>query len=108
MTILVAVVVVIETNWIRALIVVAALTVYQQVENNLLQPLVYKNTAKLSPVIVLCAVLIGAELAGIFGALVAIPAAGSLLAVGRELISYRSEVAASRIVPDGEPSSGTT
>ena len=39
----------------------------------------------------LCAVLIGAELAGILGALFAIPVAGSLLAVGRELILMRRE-----------------
>jgi predicted PurR-regulated permease PerM len=37
-------------------------------------------------------VLIGAQLAGIFGALFAIPVAGSLLAVARELLDYRREV----------------
>jgi predicted PurR-regulated permease PerM len=36
-------------------------------------------------------VLIGAELAGILGALIAIPVAGSLLAVARELLPYRRE-----------------
>jgi predicted PurR-regulated permease PerM len=38
-------------------------------------------------------VLIGAELAGILGALVAIPVAGSLLAIGREVLQYRRESA---------------
>jgi predicted PurR-regulated permease PerM len=46
---------------------------------------------QLSPLAVLCAVLVGAELAGILGALVAIPTAGSLLAVGREVLLYRRE-----------------
>ena len=64
---------------------------YQQVENNLLQPLVYKRMVQLSPLTILCAVLAGADLAGVFGALVAIPIAGSLLAVGRELLAYRRE-----------------
>jgi predicted PurR-regulated permease PerM len=48
---------------------------------------------QLSPLAVLCAVLIGAELAGILGALIAIPVAGSLLAIGREVLLYRRESA---------------
>jgi predicted PurR-regulated permease PerM len=43
---------------------------------------------------VLCAVLVGAQLAGILGALLAIPVAGSLLAIGREILQYRQETAA--------------
>jgi predicted PurR-regulated permease PerM len=39
-------------------------------------------------------VLIGAQLAGILGALLAIPVAGSLLAIAREILDYRKEVAA--------------
>jgi len=75
------------------LVVVAFLIAYQQFENHVLQPLVYGRTVELSPLAVLCAVLIGAELAGILGALVAIPVAGSLLAVGREVLQYRRESA---------------
>jgi predicted PurR-regulated permease PerM len=52
--------------------------VYQQVENHLLQPLVYGRTVQLSPLVVLIAVLIGASLAGVLGALGAIPVAGAL------------------------------
>jgi predicted PurR-regulated permease PerM len=92
--ILVSTVVLIETDWLRCLIVIAFLVAYQQFENHVLQPLVYGRTVQLSPLAVLCAVLIGAELAGILGALVAIPVAGSLLAVGREFLGYRREVAA--------------
>ena len=43
--------------------------VYQQVENHVLQPLVYGRTVQLSPLVVLISILIGAELAGILGAL---------------------------------------
>jgi predicted PurR-regulated permease PerM len=85
-------VVAIETDWMRTLIVIAFFIAYQQFENQLLQPLVYGRTVELSPLVVLCAVLIGAQLAGIFGALFAIPIAGSLLAVARELLDYRREV----------------
>lgn len=41
----------------------------------------------------LCAVLIGAELAGVIGALIAIPVAGSLLAIVREVLLFRRQSA---------------
>jgi predicted PurR-regulated permease PerM len=43
--------------------------------------------------VVLISVLIGAELAGILGALAAIPVAGIVQAIGREFLRYRSESA---------------
>jgi predicted PurR-regulated permease PerM len=52
--------------------------VYQQVENHVIQPVVYSRTVQLSPLAVLIAVLIGAELAGVLGALAAIPVAGTV------------------------------
>ena len=95
-TTIVATVVFIETDWVRCVIVVAAFIAYQQFENHVLQPLVYGRTVQLSPLAVLCAVLIGAQLAGILGALLAIPVAGSLLAIGREVLEYRKELAEAR------------
>jgi predicted PurR-regulated permease PerM len=91
--ILVSTIILIETDWLRFVVVVFFFIAYQQLENHMLQPLVYGRTVQLSPLAVLCAVLIGAELAGIFGALLAIPVAGSLLAVGREVLLYRRESA---------------
>jgi predicted PurR-regulated permease PerM len=60
------------------IIVVTFFVIYQQVENHVIQPVVYGRTVKLSPLAVLIAVLIGAELAGVLGALAAIPVAGTL------------------------------
>ncbi len=60
------------------IIVAVFFIVYQQVENHLLQPLVYGRTVQLSPLAVLIAVLIGAEVAGVLGALGAIPVAGAI------------------------------
>ena len=91
--IVVSTVVFIETDWIRCLIVIAFFIAYQQFENHVVQPLVYGRTVQLSPLAVLCAVLVGAQLAGILGALLAIPVAGSLLAIAREILQYRQEVA---------------
>jgi predicted PurR-regulated permease PerM len=91
--IVVSTVIFIETDWVRCAIVVAFFIAYQQLENHVLQPLVYGRTVQLSPLAVLCAVLVGAELAGILGALIAIPVAGSLLAVAREVLLYHKESA---------------
>jgi predicted PurR-regulated permease PerM len=101
--ILVSTVVIIETDWMRGVIVIAFFIAYQQLENHVLQPLVYGRTVQLSPLGVLCAVLIGAQLAGILGALLAIPIAGSLLAVAREILLYRKETRAAELI---EPPSG--
>jgi predicted PurR-regulated permease PerM len=95
-TVVVATVVLIETDWVRCLIVIAFFIAYQQFENHVLQPLVYGRTVQLSPLAVLCAVLVGAQLAGILGALLAIPVAGSLIAIGREILEYRRELAEAR------------
>ena len=91
--IVVSTVVFIETDWVRCLIVIVFFIAYQQFENHVVQPLVYGRTVQLSPLAVLCAVLVGAQLAGILGALLAIPVAGSLIAIGREIIEYRQETA---------------
>jgi predicted PurR-regulated permease PerM len=63
---------------VAGIVVVVFFIVYQQVENHLLQPLVYGRTVQLSPLAVLIAVLVGAEIAGILGALAAIPVAGAI------------------------------
>jgi predicted PurR-regulated permease PerM len=89
--------VLIETDWLRCVIVIAFFIAYQQFENHVLQPLVYGRTVQLSPLAVLCAVLIGAQLAGILGALLAIPVAASLIAIAREVLEYRRETAGDAI-----------
>ena len=60
------------------IIVLVFFVVYQQVENHVLQPLVYSRTVQLSPLAILISVLIGAKIAGVLGALAAIPVAGSI------------------------------
>ena len=58
--------------------------VYQQIENNLLQPLIYRRTVALHPLLVIVAILLGAALLGIFGALLAIPIAGTIQIVVKD------------------------
>ena len=76
-------------NWVHGLIVVAFFLLYQQFENHVLQPMVYGRTVQLSPLAVLIAVLVGAELAGVIGALGAIPIAGTFQVVLRDWLDHR-------------------
>lgn len=63
--------------------------VYQQLENHVLNPLIMSKTVKLNPLWVILSVLAGAELAGIFGALLAIPAAGAIQVIARDIWDER-------------------
>ena len=69
---------------------------YQQLENHFLQPVIYGRTVQLSPLVVLISVLVGAELAGILGALAAIPVAGSIQVVVRDLLAHRRPASSTR------------
>jgi predicted PurR-regulated permease PerM len=61
-----------------AIIVLVFYIVYQQIENHLLQPLIYGRTVRLSPLAILLSVLIGSQVAGVIGALAAIPVGGTI------------------------------
>src|SRR5207302_2645489 len=74
---------------VAGIVVIVFFIVYQQVENHILQPVVYGRTVQLSPLAVLISVLIGAELAGVLGALAAIPVAGSLQVVLVDYLRHR-------------------
>jgi predicted PurR-regulated permease PerM len=72
------------------IIVLAVFVVYQQVENHLLTPAVMSRTVDLSPLWVLLSFLAGAQLAGLLGALFAVPVAATLQILGRELLNPAS------------------
>ncbi|MFN3543049.1 MULTISPECIES: AI-2E family transporter [unclassified Rhodococcus (in: high G+C Gram-positive bacteria)] len=70
-----------------ALIVLAIIVAVQQLEGNVLQPILQSRSMNLHPAIVLLAVTAGSSLFGIIGAFLAVPAA----AVAAVLIRYLSE-----------------
>ncbi len=74
--------------------------IYQQLENHVLQPLVYGRTVQLSPLVVLIAVLMGAELAGVIGALGAIPLAGTIQVIVLDWLDHRTRKAGDPDPPD--------
>lgn len=76
---------------VAGIVVIIFFVVYQQVENHILQPLVYNRTVALSPLAILVSVLVGAEVAGVLGALAAIPVAGAIQVVILDFLRARRE-----------------
>jgi predicted PurR-regulated permease PerM len=73
----------------KAVVLLVFVLVYQQVESNFLQPLVYSKAVQLNGLMVLVALLVGGQLLGIPGALLAIPVAEIIRIVVTELLAYR-------------------
>jgi predicted PurR-regulated permease PerM len=71
-------------GWAMIIVGIAAFA-YQEFESRILVPRVYGRVLRLSPALVLLALLIGGTLMGILGALLALPIAAGLQMVVREL-----------------------
>lgn len=63
--------------------------VYQQIENNVIQPRIQSRAVALEPFLVVVAVLFGATLFGIMGALLSVPVAAAIQIAIREHARYR-------------------
>ena len=63
--------------------------VWQRVEDYLIQPNVYGRTMHMNPLVTIVSLLVGAELLGILGVLLAIPAAAAIQIILRDWWSYR-------------------
>jgi predicted PurR-regulated permease PerM len=66
-------------------IVLAAMIGYQEFESRVIVPRVYRRTLRLSSAAVVIALLVGAKLGGIIGALLALPIAAALRMLVEEL-----------------------
>jgi predicted PurR-regulated permease PerM len=67
--------------------------IYQQVENYVLYPTIMKRSVDVSPAVTIVAVLIGASLLGIVGALLAIPIAAAVQLIMVEVVVPRQDAA---------------
>lgn len=85
----IVVLVALVTSTTAAIVMIVFVGLYQLVENHVLQPVIYARTVQLSPLIVLLAVLIGSQVAGVLGALAAIPVASALQIVIRDQLAHR-------------------
>jgi predicted PurR-regulated permease PerM len=73
----------------KAVVLLVFVLIYQQVESNFLQPIVYSKAVQLNGLVILIALLVGGQLLGIPGALLAIPVAEIIRIVVTELLAYR-------------------
>jgi predicted PurR-regulated permease PerM len=73
----------------KAVVLLIFVLVYQQVESNFLQPLVYSQAVQLNGLVILIALLVGGQLLGIPGALLAIPVAEIIRILVTEILAYR-------------------
>lgn len=103
-------------GWPQGVAALVFLAVYQQVENNLVQPLIHRRTVQLNPLWIIIAVLVGSQLLGVTGALVAIPVAGIVQVVvqdwaaerrRRDLITEPPPGTVSPVPGDPDPTAGT-
>lgn len=62
----------------KALAAIAVFTLIQQVDNHVITPLVQRTRVKLSPMVIVLALIIGGSLAGLLGVLVAVPFAAAV------------------------------
>lgn len=82
---LVAAIVALATGgWMQVLFVVIAYIIIQALENYVLVPKIMGKAVGLSPVIIIVALMIGAKLDGILGAIIAIPIAAVIIIVLNE------------------------
>ncbi len=80
-----------------ALLVILVVLLVQQLEGHVLQPLLVGRAVALHPVVIIVALGIGAVVAGILGAFVAVPIAAVISAVWHEIDAQEEPV-----VPEGE------
>ena len=74
---------------IPGLVILGVLVGYHLLEGHTLRPLIYGRALKLSPLVVIIAILLGTEMAGILGALLAMPVAGAIQVTIDELLRQR-------------------
>ena len=73
---------------IVAVIAVVVLFIYQFIEGHLIQPVVYSRSISLSPLFIVIASILGAEIAGIIGVILAIPVGAIVQIVAKEVYLY--------------------
>jgi predicted PurR-regulated permease PerM len=101
--VLILIVTLFTTDLSSAAIYAVFLILYQQVENNVLQPFIFKRTVNVPPLAVIVAILAGSSVLGVVGALVAIPIAAALQIVIKEFYGGETTVSGTVILPDDVP-----
>jgi predicted PurR-regulated permease PerM len=94
-----------EEGLTAALIMLAVILVYQQVENNLLSPTIYGKAVDVSGFFIMLSVTLLGALLGVLGALVAVPVTAAVQIVLREITAERRARIAAVTAAEAEPGS---
>jgi len=78
-------------SWLKALFVLIVFILIQQIEGNIISPVLTKKFVGLPPALVLLSLAVGAKLLGILGAVLAIPLAGILFEFLRDFLKKKKE-----------------
>ena len=78
-------------SWVKAIFVLIGFVLIQQIEGNILSPILTRKFVGLPPVLVLLSLAIGAKLLGILGAVLAIPLAGIIFEFLRDFLRKKKE-----------------
>jgi predicted PurR-regulated permease PerM len=99
----------VDKGWVIALVILGAVILVQQIEGHILQPLIMGRAVAIHPLVVIIGIASGVVLAGIVGALVAVPLIAVLNTGIRRLSRTRPEIPADAVVvgapisADGSP-----
>lgn len=93
----------VDRGWVTALILLGAVIAVQQLEGHVLQPLIMGRAVAIHPLAVIVAIAGGVVLAGIVGALVAVPLVAVLNTGIRRLTHRRPERAPDAVVVASTP-----
>jgi predicted PurR-regulated permease PerM len=97
----------VDQGWVIALIVLGAVILVQQIEGHVLQPLIMGRAVAIHPLVVIIGIACGVVLAGIVGALVAVPLIAVLNTGVRRLARRRPEVPPNAVVVTAGDTSAT-
>ncbi|MFH1820803.1 MAG: AI-2E family transporter [Candidatus Nealsonbacteria bacterium] len=78
-------------SWTKAMFFLIAFVIIQQIEGNILTPVLTRKFIGLPPALVLISLMVGAKLWGLMGALLAIPIAGILFEFLKDYLKKRKE-----------------
>ena len=78
-------------SWFKAVLVIVFFILIQQIEGNIITPILGRRFVHLPPVLILLALLIGGKLLGVLGAVLAIPLVGILFEVFKDFLKQRKE-----------------
>jgi predicted PurR-regulated permease PerM len=93
-----ALVALVDRGWVIALVILGAVIMVQQLEGHVLQPLIMGRAVAIHPLVVIIGIASGVVLAGIIGALVAVPLIAVLNTGVRRLARRRPEVPPDAVV----------